>query len=836
MPIRPLPELLVNQIAAGEVIERPASVVKELLENAVDAGAGRIEVVIRDGGRSLIRVADDGAGIPADELPLAPASHATSKITGVDDLFRIGTLGFRGEALASIGAVSRLRIVSRPPDATAGHEIVCEGGTVTPVRPASAPPGTTVEVERLFYNTPARRKFLRTDGAEFTHIAEQVMRVALPYPGVRFRLEHNGRTVYDMPAAPDARARVEMLLGGESAAALVPVESARGGVTISGWAAAPRESRSADRWQYLFLNGRYVRDRLLMAALREAYRGMLESHRRPVAVIFLSVDPADVDVNVHPTKVEVRFRNGGAVYRELMAAVREALLAADLAPGLRIPAPTAAGIPEGFADASGAMPWDAGLPDAGVAAAAGSPATDGDLRVGPPAAGTNVVPVPNAEADRVRAAMTDFLRRLDPARNRVAFQPLPRHDPPGRPGEGGPPPSWAPASEAGRAAALLSVEARRVQRDARLAAGLPARSASERLFPDGLPADDPVPAELHRLDGAPDPGSQAAAATGLLTDLQHPAGLATDLVGEAPATEDPAAPEAGNPPAGADPHGDDDSRSGFAVVPTPATVADGRSFARMPTADERGLDQAPGSGGSGFAPAFTGAGRTSAPATASVPVIGRTALRADSPAGPLFPPAGRRRYKAAQFHDTFIVVETATGLDVIDQHALHERLLYEKFKARLAGGGPPAQRLLIPEPVDLPPRLSAVLEEHRDLLVRMGVEADPFGAGGAAVHAVPGMMLPGLLRRAGPGALLRDLLEMLAEREGRGDAESLLHAAIDMAACKAAIKAGDPLTPEEIDALLAERDRVAQHHTCAHGRPTSLSLSCRELERQFKRH
>ncbi|MCD6303671.1 MAG: DNA mismatch repair endonuclease MutL, partial [Planctomycetes bacterium] len=272
---------LVNKIAAGEVIERPASVVKELVENALDAGAGRIDIVIEDGGKRLIQVADDGCGIGPDDLALAFKPHATSKITAEDDLFRIETMGFRGEALASIASVSHARIRSRRADLDAGGEVEASGPRVGQVKPAAAPPGTTVTVADLFFNTPARRKFMRTAGTELAHVVEQVTRLALPHPRVAFSLSHNGRQVKNLPAVESTAQRAADLFGNELADALIPIVRRSGPVEVAGLIAPPAAARSSAKWQYFFLNGRYIRDRLLAHAVREAYRGRIDPNRWP---------------------------------------------------------------------------------------------------------------------------------------------------------------------------------------------------------------------------------------------------------------------------------------------------------------------------------------------------------------------------------------------------------------------------------------------------------------------------------------------------------------------------------------------------------------------------
>ena len=340
MPIRKLPPLLVNQIAAGEVIERPASVVKELIENCLDAGASRIDVAVEEGGMKLIRIADDGHGIPLEELPLALTAHATSKLTTAEQLAAIETLGFRGEALASIGSVSRLRLSSRTADDDSGHVIEQAGDDVTPPRPAGMAPGTVIEVRDLFFNTPARRRFMRTAATEFGHIADTISRVAMVHPAVGFSLSHNGRKSLDLPTGDDRRSRCVNLLGSELEPALLefkhtdlrtPDQDVRPAM-IWGLAGEPSIARGSTKFQYLCVNGRPVKDRNLAHAVKEAYRGLIAPDKQPVAVIFVDLDPAAVDVNVHPTKAEVRFRQPSAVHGLVLSQLRQRLLGADLTP------------------------------------------------------------------------------------------------------------------------------------------------------------------------------------------------------------------------------------------------------------------------------------------------------------------------------------------------------------------------------------------------------------------------------------------------------------------------------------------------------------------------
>jgi DNA mismatch repair protein MutL len=378
--IRALPDLLINQIAAGEVVERPAAALKELLENALDANASQVDVDVAGGGVKRIRVADNGSGIERDDLALAVARHATSKIVSVVDLEAIGTLGFRGEALASIAAVSRVAIASRALDRPHAWRIEVEGGTIGPVAPAALAGGTTVTVEELYFNTPARRKFLRTEATEWGHCDEAFRRIALAHGDVAFTLTHNGRALHRLQAG-GRRTRAEALLGDAFVLHAAPVDAEAAGVRLAGYAVRPAYAADGPAMQYLFVNGRYVRDRVLSHALREAYRDVLHHERQPAYALWLTLDPRRVDVNVHPQKTEVRFRDAGAIHQFVRHAVERALAttaagqpavsaaerlgiaAAHLPP--RVPA-------DGTAAAWGARPGGDGASGTGVHAAPGT--------------------------------------------------------------------------------------------------------------------------------------------------------------------------------------------------------------------------------------------------------------------------------------------------------------------------------------------------------------------------------------------------------------------------------------------------------------------------------
>jgi DNA mismatch repair protein MutL len=333
--IRLLDDQLISQIAAGEVVERPASVLKELLENSIDAGAAAIAVALAEGGVKLIRVSDDGDGIAAEDLPLALARHATSKISSLGDLEHVATLGFRGEALASIASVARLTVSSRARDATRAFQVRAEGGDLAPVEPIAHSPGTTVEVADLYFNTPARRKFLRAEATEYAHCAEVVQRIAMARPDLALSLKHNGRVVGHYPRA-SLESRASALLGEEFMRTALAIDAAAGSIRLSGFAGAPSAARETRSAQFCYVNGRYIRDKVLAHALREAYADVLHGDRQPAFILFLEIDPGTVDVNVHPAKTEVRFRDSRAVHQFVLHAVRKSLAAsaAETAPAI----------------------------------------------------------------------------------------------------------------------------------------------------------------------------------------------------------------------------------------------------------------------------------------------------------------------------------------------------------------------------------------------------------------------------------------------------------------------------------------------------------------------
>lgn len=593
MPIRRLSEDMVNRIAAGEVVERPASVVKELVENAIDAGASRIEIVTAGGGASLIRVSDDGGGIGRDDLALAVERHCTSKLDG--GLDEIRSLGFRGEALAAIGAAARLTVSSRRAGAGGAWSIKVEGGRVGPVEPAALTAGTRIEVRDLFFATPARLKFLKSERAEASAITDVVRRLALAHPEVRFSLSGGDRTPLDLPAqaGEDARrARLGDVMGREFRDNAIAIEAVREGARLTGFAGLPTYSRANTLGQFLFVNGRPVRDKLLLGALRAAYADLMKRDRHPAAVLFIEVEPREVDVNVHPNKADVRFRDSGLVRGLIIGAIREAFAASG----------------------------------------------------------------PRTSSTAASATI-------------AAFRPAGR-------GPMRPPSSWRPPLRYG--------------------------------------------------------GGGAAPAFGFAEEAQA-------------------------------------------------------AFDIAPSADVRAA---------------------SAPEAAMQPLGAAM----------------------AQVHDTYVVAQTADGLVIVDQHAAHERLVYERLKRGLEANGVARQILLIPDVVDLAPDDVARLAERAEELATLGLVLEPFGPGAVAVRETPAM-----LGAIDASALVRDLAEEIAEWERADTLRDRLEAVASRMACHGSVRAGRRLKPEEMDALLREIEATPNASECNHGRPTFIELKLADIERLFGR-
>ena len=657
--IRQLPPNLINQIAAGEVIERPSSVVKELLENSVDAGAKRIEVSIAGGGSEMIRISDNGCGMTADQLPLALASHATSKLPSDDDLFHVKTLGFRGEALASIGSVSQLTIRSRTEGESAGNEIRVRGGSIEPPQPCGCPVGTVMEVRNLFFNTPVRHRFLKTAQTEKGHIVEAFTRIALANSDVHFVLNNNDKPLYDLPVTNRWSDRIEAFFGGEIAEALIPINSDDSQICVQGYVCDPSVSRGNARMQYLFLNGRHIRDRSLQHALGEAYRGLLMVGRHPVCFLRMTMPPELIDVNVHPTKLEVRFTDGGRVYSRLLQTLRHHFLTTDMTHRV------------------------GPVSDSQIA---GDGQTRSNAAVGPMAS-----PSPSDSTMPLRAEQAHRQSVIDWARTGQSPNEV----------------FVSPAS-GGQSAPVRVVDS---------------NSASTSVSPlGGVPEFQPFPVDRSVVSHATD--------------------------GQA----------------------------------------------------DRSNDQSPWESTSSDDP-----GGKSAPSVC---------------------------YLGFQVHNRYLVTQDDSGMVVIDQHALHERVLYERVKSKVLDEGQSleSQGLLVPEPVSLTPAERTAVLEHQQTLSKIGMDVEDFGGETIVIRSYPAM-----LKNTPPAEMLRTLMESVVGSGKSPEPIELLNHLLSTIACKAAVKAGDPLTPEEIEALLEQRDLYHDTHHCPHGRPTALFFSRDELDRMFGR-
>ncbi|MFO0867661.1 MAG: DNA mismatch repair endonuclease MutL [Pirellulales bacterium] len=685
-----LPVSVINKIAAGEVIERPASVVKELVENSVDAGARRIEVTLGQGGGELIRVADDGCGIAADQLSLAIASHATSKIREADDLFHVGTLGFRGEALASIAEVSRFRIVSRPADALAGAQLEVLAGQRGTVEPCGCGVGTTIEVRDLFCNTPVRRKFLRTAGTEIAHATEAFTRIALAHPDRHFVLRHNERVLYDLAPTTHWPERIAAFFGADLGAALIAVASEDGAVRLSGYVADPNFNRGNNRLQYLFLNGRCIRDRSLQHALTEAYRGLLLTGRFPIAFLRLEMPLDLVDVNVHPTKMEVRFQDSGRIYSQLLGAIRRKFLSTDLTPRV--------GPGEAVGKSGGAALRSTG--------------------------GVTAVPATIPEVSRAAGTA------------------------PGVSGEA--------QDESSGAELGLDAAAAGPREEGRVSIG--SGESRWRLSP----ATSPAPATPSLFDA-----SRAAA---------HRQQVVAWAQGQ-------------------------------------ATVS--------------GTQVGSAGGATPVAPWETGDEKLPPRGAPAVP-LGARQMERPSPTG--LPDRTASSPRGVQLHNRYLVAEVEEGVVVIDQHALHERILYEQLRAKVLAGKLETQGLLVPETVSLLPAESAVVLDARDTLAQLGLTIEPFGGGTWLVTSYPAM-----LGRTRVGELVRQVVDLLLAGAKSPESRDLVDELLHMMSCKAAVKAGDRLTPDEVTALLEQRHLFQDTHHCPHGRPTALVFTLEELDKRFKR-
>ncbi len=573
MTIKKLPTVLINQIAAGEVVDRPASIVKELVENAIDAGSTRIEIQLEHGGKDVIRVTDNGSGIAPDELELAVTPHATSKIAEEADLAAIASLGFRGEALASIGSISHLSLKSRRNEDESGTLMEVDGGNMAEPKPLAASVGTTVEVKRLFFNTPARRKFLKSDGAETTRVRDVVQRLAASHHDVAFTLKSGDKTLLEF-FSETCKERLLSIFGGELDGELIEIDGNIEGITLWGLVGKPSVARPTSRHIRLHVNGRSIADSSITHALKEAFRGLIEPKRWPTAALFLEMEPALVDVNVHPQKSEVRFRDRDTVWRLVNKTVSGALAKEDIVPEY---------VPASFSSHGGGA----------------------HVAFGPSSS-------PSFTVDKARQA-------------------------------------------------VVGIE---------------------------LPA------------------------------------LSTPL----------------------------------------------------PT------------------------------------IIGPEAVM--------------------QVQKCFLVTQDEQGILIIDQHALHERIMFEELSKRIAKGNLESQRMLVPDAFEADSGQLEALETHAELFEKLGIDASASGPASISVYALPTLLVS---RNVNGGEFIRELLDKLGSSDVPSSEEEALSEVLDMMSCKAAIKAGDYLNPQELADLLKKRREIERESNCPHGRPTTMRLSIEELEQRFGR-
>ncbi len=630
--IRKLSPLLVNQIAAGEVIERPASVLKELVENSIDAGATRIEVQLEQGGIELISIADDGHGIAPDQMLLALTPHATSKIQVSTDLDRIGTMGFRGEALASIASISRMRITSRSNISDEGRMIEAEGETINEPVPVGCPIGTTIEVRNLFFNTPARRKFLRTATTEQTRCMEWLRDLAMANPAIGVRCIGDGKVKLDLPINQTPRQRVVSILGKELEEQLIEVsvdqfDDSRG-ILIWGLVGLPAIARATSKAQHVFLNGRTIRDRTVQHAIREAYRGLIEPGKHPTAALMIEMSPSAVDVNVHPAKLEVRFRDQSMVHRAIYRGVKDALGRADVTPTVFQRLPGA-----GFDASSAIMPT-----------------------VQPAASPEQIEQQLNEQVEQI----VEYLdRKPSVGAVKVSDSPSMRDE-------------------------LKAVLAR-----------APLASAAQPY----TPSFDPTP----------------------LNEFEQ---------------------------------------------------------------------------------------------------IGKL-------------PGVQRVDKVLQVHSSFLISQDEQGVLIIDQHALHERVMFNKLLARVTGNGSLEQQaLLLPIVINVPSTVIDQFDALDHLLEQIGVQCAPMGPKSVGIHAVPSFLHS---RNVDAEPFLNELFEKVDQGGFVPSSEEALHEVLDMMSCKAAIKAGDVLSDDELNAIMQLRNDTERAASCPHGRPTTVRLTIEELEKLFDR-
>ena len=845
-PIAVLPDILISQIAAGEVIERPASAIKELLENALDAGATQIEIRIEEGGLRRLQIIDNGRGIAREQLPLALTRHATSKIASLADLERVTSLGFRGEALASMAAVSRLTLASRPASAEHGWKVdVQPGREAPPAEPAAVPPGTVIEVIDLFSATPARRKFLKSPTTEAAYCLDVIRRIALSHPDVQFVVHQDGKEIRRWPATTP-RQRIETLVGdgGAGGNRLLPVSAQAGPLTLEGLLGTPDAARARSDRQYLFVNGRFVRDRMLAQAIRQAYRDRLHGERYPVFALFLTIDPTLVDANVHPAKTEVRFRDPAAVRHLVFHAVENALGTALPRPGQGSASRTIslAGAPGsrerpgplGGTGAAG-VTHAPDVMDAGSSRADGTdhhsvsgfttdrhtvrtrpghqPFTPDTGRTGSPATGSG----PSRQGHHP-GTYRPGTGQYDTAANRasLAFQ-APGHDAqaapsssaPGRNAQAAPSPSASESGHDGGASPRPST----TQHDDKASPppGLEAHWQQASLH---VLDDTHLPASRH--DG-PDPSGSRPPASG----THDGTGLPADTTATASDNLYPA--------------------SGDAAV-SAGSAAAARTAARTATGTETGIphvsEARPSWQGGPAIPAedapdgtpLTGIAAQHEDGQRVAASPGSASLNGHPPARTPLADTPRMGFALAQLHGIYILSQTVDGLIIVDMHAAHERITLERLKKAHREHHLARQPLLIAAVFQGTELDVATVTDDADSLGDLGIELEVRGPDTLAVTSVPA-----LLSRADPERLAREVLAAWQAPAQHNALEKRLDRMLSTMACHGSVRANRALTLPEMNALLRDMEATPDADFCNHGRPTWFRLTLDELDRWFMR-
>lgn len=747
--IRELSKSMINKIAAGEVVERPANIVKELVENSIDAGAQRITIEVERGGCDSIKITDDGCGIPADQLVLALSPHSTSKLSEPDDLFRIHTLGFRGEALASIAEITHLTLTSRSSDSSEGAQIRCDGGVRSEITPVGRAVGTTIEARDIFFNLPARRKFLKSVQSEFGHVQEAVTRIAIPNPNIAFVLKHNGRIIYDLPPNESTLDRLRRIFKENVASRLVHVETSYKEVFVEGYVGKPELYKSTTTMQYLFLNKRYIQDRSMSHAVKEAYRGLIVNGQtgQRCPVVFLNVHvPVDfVDFNVHPTKMEVRFVDSQGIYAGLLHAIRDNFLRSDL---FDRPNET---------ELSAALDRSAEQLGKKQEVETPKPAPE-TQELSEPRFVPDVPNEPELAMDEQAAAASR--KRLDEALSKSSKKPkdadLNQTD---KPKETLPDQAKLDFEEANAALEQAA------QEEASRRTAAPQKGPSQPMGTVASPINPFAgPADFKKFPPV-DSGRTSASAP---QSQQKPESKKAEQ-----ASPEPKSAEA--------------SKEQVASVRTGLSLLE-----RVAASNETILRSK--------APLSTQVARTSE----GKPIV--------------------------QMCRRYLVMEAADGVAIVDQHALHERILFERLKASLESGTLDVQRLLVPEVVDLSPVEKPLVMENKDLFEQLGLKVEEFGGTSVVINSYPA-----ILRDLSPTDIFMAVLSVFTERKGKVERADLLDFALKQTACKAAIKAGDSLRPESMIELIAGAEEEVHSHHCPHGRPSTLIFTRQELDKLFKR-